>query len=148
MISNYLVDKGYSAQDMAPTHTYDPKDMKSTWSHRSAAAIAGLGDFGLNRMLITSKGCEGRYGTVITSAPLDVNADKEENRCLYVLDGSCSLCIDVCPVDALNMDDDFDKFTCQDFLMENKRLMEESHEIKGADTCGKCISVCPVVYIE
>lgn len=79
-ISKYLVSKGHVAKDIAPTHTYDPKVLKSTWSHRSAAAIAELGVFGLNRMLITEKGSSGRYGTIITSAPLRVNKRVEKDR--------------------------------------------------------------------
>ena len=70
-ISNYLTHKGYIARTIPSTHTYDPKDLKSTWSHRSAAAIAGLGSFGVNRILITEKGSGGRFCTVLTSAALD-----------------------------------------------------------------------------
>lgn len=147
-IIKYLVSKAYSAKDIPPTHTYDPKVLKSTWSHRSAAAIAGLGEFGLNRMLITDKGCGGRYATVITSAQLESREVSLDNQCLYMKNESCTLCVDICPAGALTLDSNFDKFACQDILFENRDLMKESHNIKAADTCGKCLSVCPVVYKE
>lgn len=146
-IKKYLLAEGFTAKDMAATHTYDPKVLKSTWSHRSAAAIAGIGAFGLNRMLITERGCGGRYGSVITSAPLEGNDRPVENTCLYMQDESCSLCVDVCPADALSMDGDFDKFACHDLLLENMEIMKEM-DIVASDTCGKCISVCPVAYME
>lgn len=148
VISDYLIHQGYTAEYIPATHTYDPKILKATWSHRSAAAISGLGDFGLNRMLITKLGCGGRFGTIITSASLAAAETSEENKCLYVNNGSCTLCIDICPADALKLSGDFDKFACQDVLVKNGDLMESDEDIVGADTCGKCISICPVAYME
>jgi len=59
-VAGFLKGLGYAAKTIKATHTYDPKDLKSMWSHRSAAAIAGLGAFGTNRLLITEKGCGGQ----------------------------------------------------------------------------------------
>ncbi|SCM81053.1 conserved hypothetical protein [uncultured Sporomusa sp.] len=141
-VIQYLSDLGYSASAVQATHTYDPKDMKSMWSHRSAAAIAGLGTFGANRMLITEKGSGGRFCSVLTSATLHEEQTPAETRCLYVKNGSCGLCFKICPVNAL-VPDSFDKFICQDEC--NKNQKQDRH---GADTCGKCISICPVAYID
>ena len=141
-ISRYLTNHGFFVKTIKATHTYDPKDMQSMWSHRSAAAIANLGDFGINRMLITEKGCGGRFCTVITSAPLTAGREKFENKCLYIKNGSCGLCLKACPIDALTTNS-FDKFACQTELKRNNEKGDF-----GADTCGKCISVCPVAYIE
>ncbi len=44
------------------------KTMACAWSHKSAAAIAGLGSFGLHRMLITDAGCAGRCGSLLGPA--------------------------------------------------------------------------------
>lgn len=146
-VADYLNERGYSTKTIQATHTYDPKDLKSMWSHRSAAAIAGLGAFGLNRLLITEKGSAGRFCTVITSAPLQANSQPIENKCLHVINGSCSLCQKICPVQALE-DKSFKKFDCQDELIKNQALMRASTSLENVDTCGKCISVCPVAYIE
>jgi len=111
-ISTYLTDLGFSAKTIPATHTYDPKDLKSMWSHRSAAAIAGLGAFGANKLLITEKGSGGRFCTVITSAPLKTLQTPSQNRCLHFANGSCGLCMKICPVSAL-APDSFAKFACQ-----------------------------------
>ena len=146
-LADYLTRLGYSTKTIQATHTYDQKDLKSMWSHRSAAAIAGLGAFGLNRLLITEKGSAGRFCTVITSAPLQANLKPIENKCLYVKNRSCSLCLKICPVQALGIES-FRKFDCQDELNKNEVLMRANTPLEMADTCGKCISICPVAYIE
>lgn len=142
IIVKYLTNLGYSATPIKSTHTFDPKDMKSMWSHRSAAAIAGLGEFGANRMLITEKGSSGRFCTVLTSAHLIKDVAPLEDKCLYKIDGSCGLCFEVCPVHALEPNS-LNKFACQYVCNSNKK-----EDKLGADTCGKCISICPVAYIH
>lgn len=146
-VSAHLIGLGYSAVAIKPTHTYDPKDLKCMWSHRSAATIAGLGAFAANGLLITEKGSAGRFCTVITSAVLKSSKPPAENKCLYTQNGACGLCFKVCPVKALTPDS-FDKFTCQDELNNNERLMKEQTGLTSADTCGKCISICPFAYME
>ena len=145
-VSRYLTDFGFSVRTIQATHTYDPKDMKSMWSHRSAAAIAGLGAFGANRLLITVKGSGGRFCTVLTSAPLKIEPTLVKDRCLYVKNGSCGLCFKICPVSALSPNT-IDKFACQREVNKNDEKQRELTSYR-ADTCGKCISVCPSAYIE
>lgn len=145
-ISCYLSKLGFSTKTIRATHTYDPKDLKSMWSHRSAAAIAGLGTFGANRMLITEKGSGGRFCSVLTSASLKMQPKLVRMKCLYIANGSCGLCFNVCPVNALDPNS-FDKFSCQDELNKNNERQKEITNYK-ADTCGKCISICPLAYIE
>lgn len=141
-VIQYLAGLGYSASAVQATHTYDPKDMQSMWSHRSAGAIAGLGIFGANRMLITEKGSGGRFCSVLTSAVLNKAQNPAKNRCLYVTNDACGLCFKICPVNAL-APKSFNKFACQDECNKNRK--KDKHD---ADTCGKCISVCPVAYID
>ena len=143
----YLKEQGFEAMTIPATHTYDPKDMKSMWSHRSAAAIAGLGAFGANRMLLTAKGSGGRFCTVLTSAELPVTAGEPANPCLYVKDGSCGRCFEICPVKALHPDD-LDLFACQAQTKRNERFLADEVNLGEADTCGKCIAVCPVAYLK
>ncbi|MCL2874185.1 MAG: hypothetical protein FWE29_04555 [Defluviitaleaceae bacterium] len=147
VLSEYLASLGLSSKAIPATHTYDPKDMKATWSHKSAAAIAGLGTFGSNRLIITDKGSGGRFGTLLTSANLEANKEPVPDRCLNLKGGSCDLCYKICPVNAF-LDDDIDRFACQEELFKNgEKLRERTHLVK-ADVCGKCISICPVAYIE
>lgn len=143
----YLKDEGHAAKTIKATHTYSPEDLQSMWSHRSAAAIAGLGTFGANRLLITEKGSGGRFCTVITSAVFEPNSTAPEEKCLYIKNKTCGLCLRICPVKALD-GERVDKFACQRELNKNEALLLETTELKSADACGKCISVCPMGYIE
>lgn len=140
----YLQAQGFSALSMAATHTFDPETLRSAWSHRSAAAIGGLGSFGVNRMLFTEKGSAGRYGSILTSAKLEGSTSPAPDYCLYRIDGSCLLCLANCPVDALAVDG-FDQFACHAHLLKNADRLAD---IGFCDVCGKCVANCPVGYIE
>ncbi|TJX14575.1 epoxyqueuosine reductase [Tissierella creatinini] len=139
-----LNDKGFKAATIKATHTYDPETLKSAWSHRSAAYIGNMGQFGVNRMLITKEGCAGRFGTVITSAEIPLDQEESHEYCLYYKNGSCKKCIDACPVGALEIDS-LDKFKCNDRLLEN---MEKLKDVGECDVCGKCLTICPVAIIK
>ncbi len=151
VISDAVIDvlesEDYVGIKIPATHTYDPKDLICKWSHRSAAVIAGLGSFGANRLVITEKGSAGRFCTVITTAPLKPSEKYRGPECLYYKNGSCGLCFSICPAKALNKGD-IDKFVCQRELNNNEALAKQTSNQQGADTCGKCISICPFSYIE
>lgn len=146
-ICTYLEENGFDAAPVPATHTYNEVDMTSAWSHRSAAAIAGLGYFSANRMLVTEKGSAGRYCTVFTSASVEERRQPPANRCPYLRNGSCGKCFDACPVGALTPDD-IDRPSCQAVTRRNEKLLEHNANLFEADTCGKCIAVCPLAYFE
>ncbi len=143
---DYFKSLNYESMGIAGTHTYDPKNLQSMWSHRSAAVISGLGDFGANRLVITDKGSSGRFCTFLTSAKIEPTNTTTKTYCLYKKNGSCLICLDKCPVSALKQDT-FDRFNCHDnVLIKNAKLMNDT--IGFADACGKCISSCPYAYIN
>lgn len=139
-LGDFLTARGFESASVPATHTYDPQTLKAGWSHRSAAFTAGLGRFGLNRMLITRLGCAGRYGTVFTSAHLPAGRRSEEELCLYYKNGSCRACLKACPVSALTTDG-FDRFKCNEMLLSNTDHLA-GRGIK-ADVCGKCVAAGP-----
>ena len=145
-VCEFLRGRGYDAEPVPATHTYNEADMKSAWSHRSAAAIAGLGYFSANRMLVTEKGSGGRYCTVFTSAPTSMRREPPKNRCPYLKNGSCGKCFEACPVGALRPGA-IDRFSCQAVTRENEKRILEKSGLAEADVCGKCISVCPLAYL-
>jgi len=140
----YLEGRGISATTVKATHTYDEKTLKCGWSHRSAAYIAGLGKFGVNRMLITRKGCAGRYGSVIVSYDITPDKRTDEEYCVYYKEGTCLNCIKACPVGALDIEG-FDKFKCNDRLLENAKLFTD---LGCCDVCGKCVVAGPCAIIS
>lgn len=130
-----LAGHGVRAATAPATHNYDPEDLICRWSHKSVAVIAGLGSFGLHRMVITDSGCAGRFGSIVTDADIEFTAPPPKERCLWFHDGSCWECITRCPVDALSPEGAIDKFRC------NQRLLGLAKLFGGdelADACGKC----------
>lgn len=142
-IIQYLENKEVKAATIKATHTYDEKTLESGWSHRSAAYIAALGKFGVNRMLITPVGCAGRYGTVIISHEITSDTRSDEEFCTYYKNGRCLVCINACPVKALEING-FHKFKCHARLIENAK---EFTDIGLCDVCGKCVVAGPCAII-
>ena len=118
-----------------PTDSFDPVKLVSQWSHKSVAVIAGLGSFGLHHMVITDAGCAGRFGSVVTDAPLPSTSSGHKERCLYFYDGSCRSCITRCPVGALNELKGIDKQRCWSRCLE---VAEFFSHLGSCEVCGKC----------
>jgi epoxyqueuosine reductase len=130
-LTGLLAERGVRAAAAAPTHNYDPDTLTCPWSHKSVAVIAGLGSFGLHRMVITDAGCAGRFGSLVVDAELPAAPAPPRERCRYFYDGSCADCVSRCPVEALSEDGAMDKQRC------HRRLLDIAAEF-GAKACGKC----------
>ncbi len=113
--------------------------LKSRWSQRHVAYLAGHGTFGLNNMLITEKGCAGRYFSIITALPIEADPIVQVERCLYKRTGKCKACIKRCPTGALT-EQGFDRFLCYAMCLENEK------KYKNADVCGKCVVGVPCSF--
>ena len=132
-----LAERGVGAAAQPATHNWDPVTLISPWSHKSAAAIAGLGGFGLHHMLITDAGCAGRFGSLVADAPLEPSSSADEpiiQRCSYFVDGSCLACVRRCPVGALT-EAGLDKQLCYQRLLQ---VADGFPALGLADVCGKC----------
>ena len=152
IISNAVVDflrsQGYEASTFKATNDYDHSDPVSSWSHRTMACAAGLGTFGLNRILMTRKGSAVRYCSLVTDAVIEPTGPYDGPVCLGLNGGSCDICLKACPVDALTRWFDGGKFDCQELQDNYHDLMLEEWSVDTSGTCGKCISSCPLCYIE
>ena len=109
----------------------------SVWSQRHVAWIAGLGTFGMNNMLITEKGCCGRFFSVITDMPHAHGKPVEGERCTYKSEGKCGVCMRRCVGNAL--EGGFGRSTCYGICIENLKKY-------GADICGKCVVGLPCTH--
>lgn len=97
-----LRDAGYAAA----FPTTDPRfstlgPYASNWSERHVAYVCGLGTFGLSRSLITAKGTAGRFGSIITSAPLPAANRPYSTPFDYCT--LCGACAVNCPADAIDV---------------------------------------------
>lgn len=113
------------------------------FSHRHAAVRAGLGEFGLNNLVITRQfGPRVRFVSIITDATLEPTPLLERKVCLGVEE--CSLCIDECSPMALALNPKIDHNKV--WLNPVSRTdMAICRERRDTIFCyGRCIRVCPV----
>lgn len=124
-----------SFHDMMPGHV-------GLFSQRHAAVRAGLGEFGLNNVVVTPEyGPRVRFGSVITRAPLEVSPLLEEKSCLGI---DCSLCVEKCGGQAITLLPSFDRNAVwlDPVSRTEKPLCREN---RGKVFChGRCVKVCPV----
>ncbi len=112
------------------------KNPVAFFSHRHAAFLAGLGNFGVNNMILTPEfGPRVRFGSVLTSAFLPPDPLMIDPLCIR-----CMRCVHLCPSFALTELDypagTTDKHACASWSAGlNKRYLAP---------CGICIKVCPV----
>lgn len=139
----FLNDSGWRTGKLPKELNMNYDTLKSVWSNRHVAYIAGLGTFGINNMLITENGCCGRLGNVVTSLHLDPTKRPDREYCLKKLDDSCGICVDNCMVGAL--DNGFDRFGCNEVLKVNATGFGELGEAK---CCGKCLTGLPCSTIK
>lgn len=137
-LETFLVETLRAAGAQAVGPMVDPRyktvDLRCNWSERHAAFIAGLGAFGLNHALITPRGAAGRFGSVITDAPLPPSA-----RAYPAANGSCAtcgLCIGRCPCQAISSSGK-DHRLC---LVYEDETLERYSPRYG---CGKCMTGVP-----
>ena len=138
-ITDTLIDElaglGIRAAADPPTHNFDPVTLRSSWSHKSVAVIAGLGSFGLHQMVITDAGCAGRFSSFVIDADLPELVSVSKERCLYFANGTCTLCVKRCPSGALQVDESLNKQLCWQRCLTNAESFEQ---LGVADVCGKC----------
>jgi epoxyqueuosine reductase len=106
------------------------------FSHRHAALLAGLGNFGTNNTLLTPEfGPRVRFASIFTSAEIEPDPLLEKPLCIR-----CQRCVKACPVHALGGGDYplglTDKKTCA--------TRSEALSKRFISPCGICIKVCPV----
>jgi hypothetical protein len=127
-----------SAGSRAVAPMADPRfqvvDLRSNWSERHAAFVAGLGTFSLTRSLITRLGAAGRFGSVITDTEFQPTARAYEGVSEYC--GACGLCIERCPCRAVDRSGK-DNQVCKAYLDTTRVLYAPRYG------CGKCQTGVP-----
>ena len=140
-IRDRLQAKGYETL-LSPSESFEREIIASDYSQRYTAYIAGMGTFGHNNMLITEKGCAGRFASVITELKIQPTPRMERELCRHKHDGTCQACVDACPQGAL-LADGFDKRRCVEHLQENQKIYRD---LGDCSVFSKCISnaVCNI----
>ncbi|MBP2029509.1 epoxyqueuosine reductase QueG [Methanohalophilus levihalophilus] len=139
-LSIFLTEKGHPSI-FIPRDGYGSIDVLlekpiAFFSHRHAAFLAGLGTFGVNNTLLTSKyGPRVRFGTILTTAKLEAYPIADEELCTR-----CMLCVKHCPVNALDEKDYPEGITNKKACALYSSKLRERH----ISPCGICIKVCPI----
>ena len=114
--------------------------LASNWSERHTAHIAGLGTFGLSDGLITRRGKAVRFGSVVARIDLPATPHAYDNRqawCLWHAKGTCKVCAQRCPVDAIT-EAGHDKDKCFDYIRQVTAPYAQQTFGTEATPCGLC----------
>ena len=143
-LQRVLASEQVESATLPATHNFDKELLMSHWSHRHFAQLAGLGTFGLNNMLITERGCGGRYGSLVIDRVLEPTVPQDVERCRFKLDGSCGYCVEICPAGAITPEG-FDRHKCYEYLLHAVNHFQDIDPL--CDVCGKC-DCGPCAYYE
>jgi len=108
---------------------------------REAAARSGVGFYGKNTLIITQ-----RHGSWVVLGTLVTDVELERTPPLDVDCGSCRLCIDACPTNALDEPGTLDANRCLSYWTQSsKTIPNEYRPHLGAQVygCDICQDVCP-----
>ncbi|MBP2134182.1 epoxyqueuosine reductase QueG [Methanomicrobium sp. W14] len=112
----------------------DRKLLMADFSSKYAAYNAGIGNFGVNHLLITKKsGPRVRMTAILTDAPLKA----DDNGGLSFINEACRDCmkyIEVCPPKAITPEG----------VIHRERYADYMFNSLGGLRCGMCIKVCPL----
>jgi epoxyqueuosine reductase QueG len=141
-LTSRLQKRGYLAFPVRASQTVDEEKLIGHISHKLAAHMAGLGWIGKSCLLVTPEvGPRVRWATVLTNAPLPTGKPMEV-RC-----GTCTDCVDACPVSAFTgrnfspsepRESRFDAKKCDEYLDWYKRVPDMEISV-----CGMCVYACP-----
>ena len=141
----FLRENGYQAvANTTKVTPWNRTELQTVLPHKTAATRSGLGWIGKNCLLVTKAyGGAIRISTILTDAPLPVDAPMEESQC-----GKCTKCVEACPGGALKgvnwkagmgREEIMDSQIC---LKTQPEIMKAATGVE-ADICGKCYAVCP-----
>ena len=112
------------------------------YSHKKAAALAGLGTCGKNSLFLHRVyGPRVRLGTLFTDCPVEAAAEPAQSAC-----GNCRACVNACPAGAIlggdwrpgiEREEIFDADRCNDYMRAHFM------QIGRGSVCGICMRVCP-----
>jgi hypothetical protein len=123
--------------------------MAANWSERHIAYACGLGTFGLNGLMITSRGCAVYLDSVVCDLALTPTprAASRVANCPFFQDGSCGLCIERCTGEAIS-ENGRSNIACllnlRDVQADKVRSLGLDKDLVGpAPACGRCSTGLP-----
>lgn len=148
-LSDLLAEHGFRSELTPATHNFDEAKLTARWSHKHLGYLVNLGRFGVHNMLITTAGCAGRLGSLVTEAQIGehplINSDE---ACLIKVGEDCGKCMKACPVEALS-ENDFERRECWNRLNENRDTLDYLSDLpESTHVCGKCAAIMPCSFLN
>ena len=147
-LSLHLEERGYLSMFIPSQYSprwekvrkYVPSG-KGLFSHRHAAVLSGLGEFGLNNVVVTPRyGAMIRWVSVITEAPLQADSLQQDKSCLGE---ACGLCLEACS-GAIQMRDDVDPDSVWTEPPSRTDIELCLQTMPERQCYGRCVRTCPV----
>jgi len=153
LLSIFLEDRGYASLSFPATYASHANIMQKVtgyfapFSHRHAAVLAGLGEFGFNNLVITEEyGPRIRFMSVVTEAEIEPDPLQTKPICLGE---SCLACIKACGLPKEN------KHAMSPIASRKDGIFIDMPSIVDKTACftkydrqahcwGKCMASCPV----
>jgi epoxyqueuosine reductase QueG len=143
-LATHLEEAGYPSLFFPTTNAGLPEHLMSypaIFSQRHAAVRAGLGEFGLNNVVVTARyGPRIRWNSVITTVALAPSPLLSAKTCEGV---GCQKCVDECPAHALRLlpEAETDRLWLDPAARTDWAACRKSQAT--SDCMGRCIRVCP-----
>ena len=141
VIASFLQQEGFSAMPISASDRVSDALIASSFSHKVAAHLSGLGWIGKSCLLITpDDGPRVRWVSILTDARLTPTGRPQASKC-----ENCTECVDICPVNAIS-GRTFDTTESRETLFDAKKCDEYFNAMKAlgeCDVCGMCLYVCP-----
>jgi epoxyqueuosine reductase len=145
LLANHLEDSGFPSLFFPATYggvVETMPNLPGMFSQRHAAVRAGLGEFGLNNVVVTERyGPRIRFNAVLTTAPLTPSPLVATKACLG---NACNICVDECPARAFSLLPGASE--ARVWLDPVSRTDWETCRVKREPLAcaGRCLRVCPV----
>lgn len=113
VVVNELKAVGVKSETEPVTDNYNHIDLTTSWPHKTTAYIAGLGTFGINRVIITPMGSAGRLGSIVFDQEITPTKRPSGENCYYKEEGKCGICAKRCATTAIRYNS-FSRFMCNE----------------------------------
>jgi epoxyqueuosine reductase QueG len=142
LLTLWIETQGYEAIPISARGMYMDAlagELRGDLSHKHTAVLAGLGEIGVNTLLIHPEfGNRLALSSIVTSAPLLQDKPFSEKLCLGK---KCLKCVEVCPVKAISPSGKIEKVKCAKYYRSHEEIYKETW---GLYFCRECRRVCPI----
>jgi epoxyqueuosine reductase len=138
----WLENKAYEAIPVSARGLYMDAmagELRGDLSHKHTAMLAGLGEIGVNTLLIHPKfGPHLMLVSIVTNAPLKPDSPFAESLCPR---SKCMKCVTACPVKAISPSGEINRLKCVKYYRQHSDIYFETW---GLYFCRECRKVCSI----